>query len=283
MRKTVWGVGLCVLACAPLSGAIENHDAENTLRDSLVNQQLVLRNFSGEENVHASWNGSEVVLDAPRWRAMGEVAIRSVKLKRHRLIMSGSRYVMVKDKDGKAVRYAIPSKMEIDVELGDADPSVVLPRLKDALFYGSLNEALAALPKDIRDRVPGSMDFDPRKPMKEPDPSKPMCDCAAQDKTQCEADTLQTQGVVPPVVVKQNDPELTDESRRVGPFDAHVDVQFIVNTTGQPQDLWILKPAGMGLDEAAAKSVLKYVFRPARCHGNPVAVYLYVDVRFQRY
>jgi hypothetical protein len=150
----LWGVGLCVLACAPCARGSSNHDAENALRDSLVNQQLVVRNFSGEEKVHATWNGSEVALDAPRWRTMGEVAISSVKLKGHRVIMSCSRHVIVKDNDGKLEPYAVPSKMEIDVELGDADPAVVLPRLKDALFYGSLDEALAALPKEMRDRLP---------------------------------------------------------------------------------------------------------------------------------
>jgi hypothetical protein len=262
---------------------MSNHDAENALRDSLVNQQLILRNFSGEEKMHANWNGSEIALDGPRWRTLGEVVVDSMKVKGHRLVMSCSRHVLLKDKDGKIEPYAIPSKMEIDVELGGADPTVVLPRLKDALFYSSLNEALAALPKEVRNRVPGSADMDPFNPVKVADPPKPMCDCAAQDKTGCAARAVTTQGMVPPVVVKQNNPQLTDESRRAGNLDAHVDVGFTVAKDGQPQDVWIVKPAGMGLDEAAAKSVLKYLFRPAMCHDKPVAVYLMVDVRFQRY
>jgi hypothetical protein len=101
--------------------------------------------------------------------------------------------------------------------------------------------------------------------------------------TECPAKGVEAKGVSPPVVVKQTNPELTHEARQAGRLDAHVNISLIVNEAGQPRDLWIMKPAGLGLDEEAAESVSKYVFRPATCRKKPVAVYLNVDVRFQRY
>jgi hypothetical protein len=40
-------------------------------------------------------------------------------------------------------------------------------------------------------------------------------------------------------------------------------------------------PLGMGLDEAAAKSVLAYEFRPAMCHDKPFTAYVEIGVGFQ--
>lgn len=96
------------------------------------------------------------------------------------------------------------------------------------------------------------------------------------------ADHRKIEGIVPPKFLGGRDPQLTDEARKSG-LDTKVDVGLKVDQAGRPYDIWVLKPSGMGLDEEAAKAVLTYKFRPAMCHDKPVAVYLNVDVRFQRY
>ena len=279
MRKVCCWVAACVFVCTPVMNAKSDKDAESGFRDSVVNKQLVLRNFSGEDKVHAEWTGTAVALDVPRWYTMGEVEVRSVKLKGQKLIIDCERHVLIRDENGQIKLYPIPTPIEIDVELGGADPGEVLPILKEALFYDTINDALTSLPKDVSAVVPARMDFIPGQ---KPDLSKPPCDCAADDRSACADEHRKVDGIVPPRFLKGKDPELTDEARKHN-LDVHVDVALTVDTAGHPEHVWVVKPAGMGLDEEAAKAVLTYAFRPATCHDKPVSVYLNVDVRFQRY
>lgn len=121
MRKTMWALS-CVL-CAMAACADSTKDAVNAFRDSLLNKQLLLRNFSGEEDVHATWTGKGVVLDSPRWQTLGEVEVKSVKLKRQTLVMECSRRVLVKDDTGQLRVFAIPVSVKIEVNLGGSDPT----------------------------------------------------------------------------------------------------------------------------------------------------------------
>lgn len=130
----------------------------------------------------------------------------------------------------------------------------------------------------MRHVLPARLDFDP---VHNPDASKPPCDCAADDRTACDADHRKIEGIVAPKFLNGKDPHLTDEARR-GKLDAQVDVALTIDTTGNPQNVWVVKPVGLGLDEEAAKAVLTYSFRPAMCHGKPVSVAANVEVRFQR-
>ena len=55
MQEMMWVV-LCFLS-ATIACAESAKDAVNTFQDSIGTNQLVLRNFSGEDKVHARWTG----------------------------------------------------------------------------------------------------------------------------------------------------------------------------------------------------------------------------------
>jgi protein TonB len=86
-------------------------------------------------------------------------------------------------------------------------------------------------------------------------------------------------GVTGPVVIKQPEPEFTEEARQK-PMNAIVTVSLIVDQRGMPQNVHVTRGVGMGLDENAVKAVKKYRFKPAMENGKPVAVYLNVQVHF---
>jgi TonB family protein len=77
--------------------------------------------------------------------------------------------------------------------------------------------------------------------------------------------------------------ELSDEARTRGaftPFTAAVKVSFVVDVQGVPQDICIMRPVGLGLDEQAAKAVRQYRFDPAKKDGTPVAARTAIEVGF---
>jgi len=77
--------------------------------------------------------------------------------------------------------------------------------------------------------------------------------------------------------------ELSDEAKTRGAFaqfTAVAKVSFVVDAQGVPQDVCIMRPAGFGLDEQAAKAVRQYRFDPAKKDGAPVAARAAIEVNF---
>jgi TonB family protein len=87
-------------------------------------------------------------------------------------------------------------------------------------------------------------------------------------------------GVTPPVVIFRAHPQFTEQARKAG-FDGAVTVTMIVDACGRPQDVHVLRGAGMGLDESAVEAVKHYVFKPAMLGHQPVPVELNIAVTFQ--
>ncbi len=83
-----------------------------------------------------------------------------------------------------------------------------------------------------------------------------------------------------PQIIYQPDAEFSEEARKAK-FQGEVVVHLIVDATGRPTQVRVLRPVGMGLDEKAREAVLQYKFKPARKGGQPVPVELNVAVNFQ--
>src|SRR5579863_1992594 len=86
-------------------------------------------------------------------------------------------------------------------------------------------------------------------------------------------------GVSAPVVVHSVEPEFTAQARESN-FQGSVSIQLIVDSQGNPQNVHLVRRAGMGLDERAIEAVRQYKFRPAMYQGHPVAVQIVIDVDF---
>ena len=88
--------------------------------------------------------------------------------------------------------------------------------------------------------------------------------------------------VSPPLVLKQAEPEFSEEARRKK-VNGNVLVHLIVDEKGLPQDVKVVRGLGMGLDEKAMEAVKQYRFKPAMRGGVPVKVEMNVAVNFQIY
>lgn len=86
-------------------------------------------------------------------------------------------------------------------------------------------------------------------------------------------------GVSAPVLVHSVSPEFTEAARQAN-FQGSVSIQLIVDAQGNPQNVHVVRRAGLGLDEKAVEAVRQYKFRPAMYQGHAVAVQIIIDVDF---
>jgi TonB family protein len=88
-------------------------------------------------------------------------------------------------------------------------------------------------------------------------------------------------GVTPARVRLAPDPEFSTEARQQQ-YQGTITLWF-VDTDGEPRNIRIAKPLGMGLDSKAVECVGKWRFDPAQQDGQPVAVEMAVQVDFHLY
>lgn len=254
-------------------------ESERAFEKSVAGEQLMLRNFSAEGVVEARWTGSGVEFEAPYVRMVGILVVDGVKVKGQEVEIRGRRFSAVKDatavwKPGPEV-----AAVRVFVELGGGDKKAALAGLRDGLFFGSFEEAMAALPKNHGGNGPRddkgmvAASYNPRMA-----PER-MCDCADKGTEACKG-LVPAGGWTPMRVVRPADPEFSEEARakKIG---GNVMVSLVVDTAGKATNVWVERPMGYGLDEKAAQAVMKYEFQPPACHEQRFATAIHVDVNFQ--
>jgi TonB family protein len=87
-------------------------------------------------------------------------------------------------------------------------------------------------------------------------------------------------GVTSPVPVYKIEPEYSEEARKAK-YQGTVVLSVIIDATGKPTNLKVVRPLGLGLDEKAIDAVRKWRFRPGTKEGKPVAVFATIEVNFR--
>lgn len=88
--------------------------------------------------------------------------------------------------------------------------------------------------------------------------------------------------VTPPYLAYSPSPKFT-AAAKAAHFSGVCVVGLIVDASGAPQDVHIVRPIGMGLDEMAVSNVSQYRFKPAAYEGKPVPVEINIEVNFRIY
>ena len=89
-------------------------------------------------------------------------------------------------------------------------------------------------------------------------------------------------GVSAPRPIDTPDPEYSEEARKAK-YQGVVLLWLIVDQNGNPKQIKVERPLGMGLDQKAIEAVRKWKFAPAEKDGRPVAVQINVEVNFKLY
>ena len=86
-------------------------------------------------------------------------------------------------------------------------------------------------------------------------------------------------GVTPARVVQKTAPEYTEAARQAK-LEGTVGLRMIVNADGEPEDVYVMRPLGLGLDQEAVDAVRNWRFAPGMKDGRMVSVVTDVDVPF---
>jgi len=87
-------------------------------------------------------------------------------------------------------------------------------------------------------------------------------------------------GVSAPAVLIKVEPGYSEEARQAK-VQGTVLLSLVVDETGNPRDIRVVRPLGLGLDEKAVEAVAKWRFRPGLKDNQPVPVAAYVEVNFR--
>ncbi|MCC6586619.1 MAG: energy transducer TonB [Bryobacterales bacterium] len=87
-------------------------------------------------------------------------------------------------------------------------------------------------------------------------------------------------GVSAPALLFKVEPEYSEEARKAK-FQGTVVLYVVVDEKGQPRDLKVVRPLGLGLDEKAIEAVQKWRFRPGQLNGKAVPVAATIEVNFR--
>jgi protein TonB len=87
-------------------------------------------------------------------------------------------------------------------------------------------------------------------------------------------------GVSAPKVIFQVEPEYSEDARKAK-FQGTVVIALVVDEKGNPRDIRVVRPLGMGLDQKAIEAVEKWRFRPGQKDGKAVATQATIEVSFR--
>ncbi len=87
-------------------------------------------------------------------------------------------------------------------------------------------------------------------------------------------------GVSPPAIIFKVEPEYSEEARKAK-FQGTVLLFVVVDEKGNPRDIKIIRPLGLGLDQKAVEAVEKWKFSPGKKDGKPVPVQAQIEVNFR--
>jgi TonB family protein len=85
-----------------------------------------------------------------------------------------------------------------------------------------------------------------------------------------------------PKAIYSPDPDYS-ETARIAKFQGVCVVSLILGKDGNVQDVWVSRKLGLGLEQKALEAVRRWKFEPAMKDGEPVPVFLNVEVMFRLY
>jgi len=209
-----------------------------------------------------------LAFDPPQVSTLGVFTPGSVKLKEKVLTITGTRSTLIIDKMKPALSGTV--SMSLIIYLGADDPSIILPRLQESLFFADLKSAVDSLPPWLRAVVPYVTD---------PPKQQGLTPWILRDGEWSRI-SGDSNNVKMPKPLHEVAPEFTGQARSQKMRGA-VTLAFVVTEHGAVDSVWLVNPIGLGLDESAAKAASQYTFEPAQVDGKPVGVLICMEINFQ--
>jgi TonB family protein len=266
-------VGLaCFLHCTTAAA----QEVAGALKQECEGEILVLRH-SLQNNSQKYDSEGKVLRGGPEgpWTLYGRIKVDQVELSPDKLLLRGHHV------DYKYVRSAhrltpFPNKVKMQVEISLKGLPASLAEAEEVLgrvFALTKKEVLQSVPEFWRPYLesyipPVAQEKNPRQ----------------QPKTALgQPDKIATigHGVQPPQPVFTPEPAFTDRASRED-FEGIVVLNVVINKTGRVQNIRLVRPLGMGMDEAAVDTVKTWRFKPSTRNGEPMDVEMNIEVAFNK-
>ncbi|HUJ96106.1 MAG TPA: energy transducer TonB [Terriglobales bacterium] len=266
---------------ARLAGA---DDLEKQLKFDYQDKVLTLRNFYGGEYLNFKADGSPLA-GGPvgPWTIDGQLSVNGIALHGEKLKIKGRRLYLIYDihakqfedyltflrdyrgKDREKLEKLVRKRdVEVEIEFPSSRPgSDEVSSAMRAVFLAPDESMAKVVPPEWRAYF-GKQDGEAQT-ISEPGP---MYRVGA--------------GVSPPRAILDPEPEYSETARELK-YQGVMVLYLVVDASGNPRDIRIVTPMGLGLDEKAVVAVSNWKFEPARKDGQPVAVAVNIQVTFHLY
>jgi protein TonB len=248
------------------------------LRADYQKKALLIRGFYQDPLLRYDASGALLNQAQPGSWTTSFLDLQSIELKDGRLELHGFRAVQLFDDHKHRFQlHRVPDKILLTIDAG-ATPDEASLRKALAQVLVMPSEPIAPLLSDSWQWVFAHMDKDgvlPPLPKKTASAQKEACPAAPSLEDPCYV----RDEVKPPKPIHTPDPAFNDFGRALRIRGQSV-LQVVLDETGRPQKLRIVKPLGCGLDEAALERVSSWTFQPATRNGQPVPVKITVEINF---
>jgi TonB family protein len=289
MKRLMRPSGVAFLAFALWSTRVA---ADNSLEDQLTDQYrdkvLALRHSfkSGSQEYSADGTPTKTAEEGA-WTLYGRMLVKKVKVDQKYLTIEGTRALYFFGNTGSAAPFPEDRKHPAEKLLVTILLEQPLSSIDDASAV--LSRIFACTPEDILNTAPTYWRSQLAKQL---GLKVAMSDAAKLAMNQFQGKVGAPDdpsvflhgvpGVKPPRITYSPEPSLT-EAARSHHFQGAVGLNIVVDPTGKVQNVDIVNPLGMGLDDAAVETVGTWRFHPGTKDGQPVAVAVHVVVDFRFY
>lgn len=253
---------------------------ERGLEQEYLNKILTLRHFDRRERIDVDADGEiKGTIKPGPWTTHGKIEIVDVTVKRDRVDFQGRRLWVRWDEEKKEFQY-LGTKHRVRVRFRLPRQGLDGAWLEEAflkVFLGNEEELADIAPSWWQPFLAGEMEEEEK-----------------EEKGQLEAEEigrgkLPSTGVYriggevsPPRCLSCPDPEYVPEAR-AAKIEGTVVLWAIVNKQGRIENVRIVRPVGLGLDDQAVNTVQRWKLGPGRREGKPVGVYIRIDMKFDLY
>lgn len=267
-------------------------EVESSLKQQCEGKILVLRHpLQGNSQEYDSAGKVRKGGAEGSWTLYGRLKVDEVGLSSDKLLLKGHRVDYKLDPSGHHLA-PFPNKIRVTVQislnqlpqnLAEADEAlgrVFALTKKDVLdsapefWRGYLDRNIAPTPPDEKSIAPADQP--------EQRPELLTRDAKTPERDATRPFTIGPGGVQPPKPLFTPEPPFPDRASREH-YEGIVVLNVIVDKTGRVQNIRLVRPAGMGMEEEAVATVSKWRFKPAQREGEPVAVEMNIEVAFNKF
>lgn len=241
-------------------------EIEKKLRADYKGKVLTLRYFNTGRELRFDAEGNLLEGGPPGpWTLNGKIEVTDIKLK-EKLEIFGNRLFLTYDQENKKWRH-LRSAENVDIRI----------ELKPNLNQGSIQQALSKVFLSGSEELPEAV----------PSYWKSFLlgkqrGCLAEfGKVQAApGQVLVKSGVMHARLLNQVAPIYPMVARRAR-VQGEVVLAAVISEEGKIQDIQIIGPLGMGVDEAAVEAVSQWTYEPTRLDGRPVKVCTSITINFK--